>query len=288
MNVASIKQNFTKYRGTRIMYIIVFIILVYLCFLYIINVSFLGHSGILVFNLDQATNVYNPFHTKEVSFDRLISDTFADELTTRVKTLKDHWRQKNPVMYTLGIGAYVEQEYQKNVASSNAFMQQHFADLYKLILEFFQKRYPDCQVKYRPECGLPGFHIFKCNSLFSMPVASVHVDRQWQKIKPIPGESLDTDNTLSFTLTLELPELGGGLYLFKNIPKNCLIPRPIKHILADKEHIHYRKGYYVLHTGNTVHMIAPSKYNKKEIKYRITLQCHGIKDLNSNTWWIYW
>jgi hypothetical protein len=265
------------------------ILLIILVIVIGINNSFLGSSGILIFNLKSARNIYSQKDTKHVTFDRLISDKLADNIYDRVLKLKPHWKKKNPVMYTLGIGSYIEDDYHSKVKESNKLLYNNFSDMYKIVLDYFKSSYPNTNVKYRTDCGLPGFHIFECNSLFSLPVSSVHVDRQWNRIKHYPNEDFDLENTLSFTLTIKLPKSGGGLYIFKNIPENCLIPKPLQFNLADKEKINYRKGYFVLHTGNTTHMIANSSNpSTKKQEYRITLQCHGIYDRNNNTWWIYW
>ena len=281
---------------TKSSILIVLVVLIYLVSVYFINTTFIGTNGILIFNLHNAKNINCQADTNELTFKRLISDEYADNLANRVMKLQKHWRKKNPVMYTLGIGSYSEDDYHSKVLKSNELLENNFQDLYKILLDYFTQLYPDSQVKYRPDCGLPGFHIFICNKLFSYPISSVHTDKQWRKIRHYPHEDLDIENTFSFTLTVQLPKSGGGLYIFKDIkPSDSIskfIPNPILYNLAQKEKINYRKGHFVLHTGNTTHMIAHSNFSGEEkgdeTQYRITLQCHGIYDKNNDIWWIYW
>jgi hypothetical protein len=111
---------------------------------------------------------------------------------------------------------------------------------------------------------------------------------QWMRLKYEDDEKIDKKNTLSFTLCLELPESGGGLYTFDSSSNPILttfIPRSCIHSFAKKEKILYKVGYMVTHNGQTYHMIAPSQKSNKK---RITLQGHGVYDKNKDTWYLYW
>jgi hypothetical protein len=158
------------------------------------------------------------------------------------------------------------------------------------VKSFFQARCPEARVLYRDNAALPGFHIFDCNKLFSMPVASVHKDLQWQRVKFAPHEDIDTKHTMSFTLALELPPGGGGLYTFEGVPElgilSYLVPHPLTNSLARKTKIEYKVGWMVTHNGHTFHMIAPCK--QADNAFRITLQGHGVYERTQNTWWLYW
>jgi hypothetical protein len=134
---------------------------------------------------------------------------------------------------------------------------------------------------YHEQCALPGFHVFDCNTLFSYPVASVHKDMQFLRT----GIDNISDDTLSFTLALEVPEGGAGLYTFDSAEANLLVPRPLIYNLANKTYIEYKTGWMVTHGGQTYHMIAPSKQGTG---HRITLQGHGVYQTTTDTWFLYW
>jgi hypothetical protein len=196
-------------------------------------------------------------------------------------------------MSTLGTASYLDAsnsaEYEGLSQKSNPLLIEHFPDLLDKVLKFFQAKCPGSTVAYRENCGVPGFHIFNCNNLFAMPVASVHKDMQWNRLSYSDDEEIDKNNTLSFTLALELPAGGGGLYTFEKTlggTVGMIIPHPLLYAASTKKKIEYKVGYMVTHNGQTFHMIAPCKASKD--KYRITLQGHAIYEKTKNTWWMYW
>ena len=167
-------------------------------------------------------------------------------------------------------------------------MNENYPDLLENVLNYFKER-TTANVEYRNKAALPGFHIFDCNQVFSYSVASVHKDMQFLRLEYGPNENIDYENMLSFTLALELPKGGGGLYTFDSPNLGILgliVPKPLVYTFCKKEKIDYKTGYMVTHNGLTHHMIAPCKPSKT--KSRITLQGHGIYEKNSNTWYIYW
>lgn len=208
---------------------------------------------------------------------KVLSEEETLLFANQVRTHKKYWKTKNILMYTLGTASYIEgthgfKYYSNEYKKTNKFLHKHYKYLYDKVLEYFQNRAPNSKVKYR--FSYPGFHIFKCNKLFSLPVASVHKDSQYRNLKIENDEDIDYDKTLSFTLCLELPPTGGGLYKFEN---------------DKKTKVNYKPGYIVCHNGKTSHMIAPSPTpNDDNTHYRITLQGHGLYDKKKNIWWLYW
>jgi hypothetical protein len=208
---------------------------------------------------------------------KILSKTESKLFAKQVKSHKKYWKNKNIIMYILGTASYIEGAYgldiyTKAYKKSNKFLYKHYKYLYNKVLEYFQNRAPNSKVKYR--FAYPGFHIFKCNRLFSFPVASIHKDFQYSNLPLEKDEDIDYDKTLSFTLCLELPPTGGGLFKFEN---------------NQKTKINYKAGYIVCHNGKTTHMIAPSPMpDGNKTHYRITLQGHGLYDKKKNTWWLYW
>ena len=281
-----------------------------LALLTLINLSYLSNSGLLIFNLRRAARVdyrnahlhgdtarskSDPLVLSRFSMEPLLSEEDSAAVAARIKALKPHWNRRNPAMSTLGTASYLDgaakTDYERLAASSNPLMQEHFGDLLDAVLQYFQKRCPGATVRYRPQAALPGFHVFHCNKLFSMPVASVHKDMQWNRLRYARGERIDTANTLSFTLALELPPGGGGLYTFegKEMPGllSYIVPKALMYNAAKKTKIDYKAGWMVTHNGQTYHMIAPSPASDGDV-YRITLQGHGVYDAAANTWWLYW
>lgn len=233
----------------------------------------------LLFILSPFQHSLHPLHTitplqpDSPSVTKLISPHFASQLAHRVKNLSHKFQRVNHVLSVLGQAAYIHGPKKTYLhPHMNDLLWTHFSDLYQILLNYFKSRVPhDYSVQYR--FALPGFHVFHCNTLFSLPVASVHTDKQYRFLPFDCHEKkhLDFQNTLSFTLTLELPESGGGLYVLENF-----IPTKIN----------YLPGYIVCHNGNHIHMITPSAPSRH--RSRITLQGHGILDTHKKIYWLYW
>ena len=202
---------------------------------------------------------------KDTTIHQLISPKHAHDIATRVYQLSNHWERINPVMSVLGTASYIHgRSGNYNYLSTNKLLQSHFPDLLQSVLHFF-KQHCDHPVAYK--YALPGFHVFDCDGMFQFPVSSVHKDLQYQWLPD--NAHLDTHKTMSFTVCIQLPTSGGGLWLFEN---------------SKKIEIQYSPGYIVCHNGHATHMIAPSSGNT----HRITLQGHSIFDKNTSTWYIYW
>jgi hypothetical protein len=221
-------------------------------------------------------NIIPSDNLSDFCMQKILTPKEAEFFANKVKSHTKYWKTKNILMYILGTASYIEgtngtEYYTKQYKKTNKFLYKHYKKLYKKILDYFQQR-TNSTVKYR--FAYPGFHIFKCNRLFSLPVASIHKDRQYLNLPLLKNEDIDYDKTLSFTLCLELPPTGGGLYKFQNNINTKVI---------------YKPGYIVCHNGKTTHMIAPSPPPTDNNEYyRITLQGHGIYDKTKDIWWLYW
>ena len=284
----------------------IFLTLVILVGLIAFNFSYFSNSGLLIVGLKNAEKITyrnaESHRQKRKGYKSLsvftmepfFSEKAAKVMAERVKALRDTWKTRNQAMSTLGTASYLDggstPHYEALALKTNTTAREHFGDLLDNVLDYFRERCPGSEVKYREGSALPGFHIFHCNKIFSLPVASVHKDMQWNRLGYDEKEEVDEQNTLSFTLALELPEGGGGLYTFENVAElpallNLIIPHPLINSLSKKTKIEYRVGWIVTHNGQTYHMIAPCKPSND---FRITLQGHGVYEKNSNTWWIYW
>ena len=278
------------------------VVILFLLLLVGFNLSYLSNSGLLVVGLKNARRItYRNAHLHSKSVSNNISTFRMEPFMTQqecyniaavVYALKDNWEQRNVAMYTLGTASYLDgatkTDYIEKSMKSNPLIAQHFQPLLEKVLTYFRAK-TTSRVVYRDNAALPGFHVFDCNKIFSLPVASVHRDLQWNRLTYDKHESIDMANMLSFTLAIELPPGGGGLYTFDmNVPPllTLLIPRGIMSSMAPKTKIEYKEGYMVTHNGLTDHMIAPCKQSAE--RKRITLQGHGVYEKNADTWYIYW
>ena len=261
-------------------YLFIIILIAIVVYFYIMNI----HPLLEIFSINKNINKHKAktSNLSEFCMENILTKKEAGFFAKQVKKDLFIWKKKNILMSILGTASYIEwtkgyNYYRKEYLKTNKILKQNYSELYDIILKYFKKRCPESNVKFR--FALPGFHIFKCNSLFSLPVASVHKDFQYKYIDFNEPVDLDMDKTLSFTLCLELPKTGGGLYVFED----------------EKVKVNYRPGYIVCHNGKTNHMIAPSPTpnpnpnpNSGSNSYRITLQGHGLYDKLSNTWYLYW
>jgi hypothetical protein len=267
----------------------VFWLLIFIAVLIAFNLSYLANSGLFIFNLKGARrinyrNVRNEQGNSLAKFtmEEFMSEQDANTLVRRLRTLK--LERRNAAMSTYGTASYLDganlSTYRKLSSKSNIMMRQNFSDLLEHVLQYFRAR-TSSKVMYHETCALPGFHVFDCNALFSYPVASVHKDMQFLRT----GIENISDDTLSFTLALEVPDGGAGLYTFDSAEANLLVPRPLVYNLANKTYIEYKTGWMVTHGGQTYHMIGPSKQGTGQ---RITLQGHGVYQTTTDTWFLYW
>lgn len=237
------------------------------------------HPLLEIFSINKNISEFKSKTTNlsEFCMEKILTKDEAKFFAKQVKKDSNLWKKKNILMSILGTASYLEGAkgygfYKKEYLKTNKILKRNYSKLYDKILDYFKKRVGDeSNVKFR--FALPGFHIFKCNSLFSLPVASVHKDLQYLNIDFEEPVDIDLDKTGSFTLCLELPKTGSGLYVFED----------------EKVKVDYRPGYIVCHNGKTNHMIAPSPVSdSKQLEYRITLQFHSLYDKISNCWYIYW
>ncbi|NBP13165.1 hypothetical protein EBU95_02070 [bacterium] len=197
---------------------------------------------------------------------KLFTDEFCKDIVFKVQN-DPELQRINSVMSVIGTACYIHGsngEYANAYPKTNKHLRDRYGDVLDTVLVYFKKRI-DYDVQYTH--ALPGFHVFDCDGIFRLPVASIHTDNQY---KYLPRDYHPDSDTFSFTVCFGLPESGGGLYLFEK--------DPVK--------VEYAPGYIVCHNGRTLHMIANS--NGKRSERRITLQGHGIVDHASKVVWLYW
>lgn len=227
---------------------------------------------------------------------KFLNKTYCDEICNRVHNLKDKWISRGGYFdypfYTLGVASYLDARedskfYYEHLPNFNPILKENFADLYsktKIILE--EKLSKQCT--YDENLAIPGFHIFLDSDFFEIPVASKHVDLQYQLVN-WNSQSFDPKNNISFTVYTSLPSNGGGLnfwnYTYGDLSDLDNNARNEK--LSDEaaEFIPFEIGDLVIHTGFNYHQIAPM-IDVQPGDQRISLQGHGV--LINDIYHLYW
>ena len=210
---------------------------------------------------------------------QILNKNMCKKIKNTILSLNKNWFKRNFMLYTLGKSSYLHDKVNTLlINNNNKFLLENFFDMYNFLINELRVILKTKNVYYKKDGFLPGFHIFVPNLLFQFPVASFHMDTQqslnnWNK-------DCNLNNSISFTLSIDLPKNSPGLYLFDADKRDSRL----KAICKNRCFIPYKIGKIILHHGNNWHIMAPSKINKNE--YRITLQGHGIKCKDS--WYIYW
>jgi hypothetical protein len=203
-------------------------------------------------------------------------------LSDKIKELKSQWIDRTYIgaMYTLGKSAYLDgQLTQEEYDANNNLLMLHFSDFYDDLLEYL-KKHTGKQVEYKKDGLLPGFHIFPSSYFIKYPFTSFHLDLQYNNTNWDNYSNCDFNNPITFTIPIEIPKDGAGLYFFdatKDTPKRTATK-------SKKIKYNYKLGKIIFHTGHNWHLIAPCNIKKNE--HRITLQGHAIKC--NDKWIVYW
>ncbi len=220
----------------------------------------------------------------------LLSLEKNQDILAKIDQLRPFWTKRQNNFYTLGTALYLDKKsdspfYDNSVEANNFFLRIHFAQLYELLLETLKKEL-QADVVYEPTLALPGFHIFLSDPEFVKQGGKIHFDLQFQQTSWANYQKIDLSNPLSFTLSLALPRLGGGLFYWDKTyePGSKVSPEEAIEGLP-RHYVEYEKGKIVLHNGLLIHQIAPAK-EYLEGDRRITLQGHAL--LCDGVWRVYW
>jgi hypothetical protein len=211
----------------------------------------------------------------------LLDQAACNRVVDSVLALRDHWLPRVPLVpfFTLGAASYIDAigertHYEALARTYNPILHRHFDWLLERVREAIAGT-EGMETVWLEGSALPGFHIYLANNLFSLPVASVHCDRQYQLVDWSAVENPDFTSPLSFTLPIQLPRSGGGLNTW-NVREDEI--EAVKKSAAKVPRVFepYRVGELVMHSGNLLHQIAPSREMEEDDR-RITLQGHGIR-----------
>lgn len=224
----------------------------------------------------------------------MLSASECQAIRSDLYALRQDWTRRNPFFpfYTLGTASYLdapenEQSYLQSAQRSNTLLSKRFAWLYER-LGTVLAQHLEAPISYSHPFALPGFHLYLSCVLFEFPIASIHVDSQYQHLQ---WDATDTDftNPISFTLAISLPPSGGGLNVW-NVDRSEMLDcnsAAFQALVQSREqHFYpYEIGTLVVHSGWTLHQAAPSS-NLGSDDDRITLQGHGL--FSRGRWLLYW
>jgi hypothetical protein len=224
----------------------------------------------------------------------LLTEEECSEVRSIVYELKEFWIQRHAALpfYTLGVASPYDvpkdkQSYYKEAKRYNFILHKRLGWLYERLANTL-KKHLEKPILYPENLALPGFHIFLGHKAFEQPMGTVHCDKSymfhWQ-----PSQEVDFNHPISFTQAISLPKFGGGMYMWDLQYEEVKgLEHPEIEQLASmrkKSFYPYKVGRLVLHSGHTVHQIAPGKNLQPEDE-RITLQGHGV--LYQNAWQLHW
>ncbi len=226
----------------------------------------------------------------------LLNTNESAEIANKVRSLQEHWVNRGGYFaypfFSLGAASYMDayedpERYYKWAEKFNPILEENFAPLYLKVQNFFEE-YLKHKCSYKKDFAIPGFHIFAGDEIFEITVASRHCDLQYELLN-WKEMRFDPKDALSFTLYIQLPKNGGGMYVWDYSYDDLkdLSTEDRKNKLDDSKP-HYAKfntGEIVIHSGLKYHQIA-AMTEPDESDMRISLQGHMIK--SNDTYYMYW
>jgi hypothetical protein len=246
-----------------------------------------------------------------------------------VDSLKDHYEplSEGYNFETLGAASYLHygnehenykqsgKKYHAIKERSNPILIKNFDWLYQILINKISEVLKEpCDISKEAGLAFPGFHIFYPYDPYEKICHPAHFDYQWsyhidsleEKYKKI-----DKVRFLTFTLSIELPHNGAGLYYWdlpndkqysfneaEDLMKDTLdqidslfqnseqgISKEIYEEKLKPSILNYKEGYMSIFTQPILHQITPFNAGWKKEDKRVTLQGHGIKC--DNIWRLY-
>jgi hypothetical protein len=229
------------------------------------------------------------------------------EVVEQIIALEKFWAKRSSTLYTLGAIAYLEAyaDESLNVCFNkmgnfyahqqliNPVLSRRFAALYQKITTELSKVL-NAPVELCPELPHPGFQMIFITQEYAEKIAMmdptvdrppIHVDQPYRAYLPFWDQfkEIDWEDTLTFTLPIELPKEGSGLHMWSKIPTSELDRlRPLGSAgLARRfgpclETMEYTPGVMSYFIGHYLHQIKQPK-NLSPSDRRFTCQGHGVK-----------
>jgi hypothetical protein len=203
---------------------------------------------------------------------RLLDDEECVDLASDVLALKPSWDRLSEYWgrYKLGAAAFVEgkqgaQEYLRASREKNHLLEFHFWPLYAHLAGALGHQL-EAPVRYAESFAKPGFHILLAEENTKAVNGDRHRDEQ-HLLLPWAVTPDRQAQVCSFTLPIELPAGGGGLFTWPDGDEGV------------GEYHPYVPGELVIHSGHIVHQAVAIQDGVSEFQQsdrRITLQGHGL------------
>jgi hypothetical protein len=226
----------------------------------------------------------------------LLGESACDSVVAEVLARRSRWVQRGTVeFYTFGAASYLDDgpTYEARAAELNPVLLALFAPLYAHLLDRIAGTLGAPAVLAAGK-AVPGFHIWGVPGIPTGPHASLHFDLQYERLLWPDNAPATAASSMSFTLPVQLPRLGGGLSLWDTTYERVQafysrssFPGSIEDLLPlFEEHVEtYVRGELVVHSGHQLHRIAPIAEVAPD-DLRVTLQGHGR--FMSGVWHLYW
>jgi hypothetical protein len=226
----------------------------------------------------------------------LLSREECGAVRSSVMALRDNWLQRDPQLpfFTLGAASYLDaktdrEDYRAKAREFNPLLSRHFGWLYEKLAAQLASHFA-APVSYAAALALPGYHVYLAHPVFEKPIASIHCDTQYSLHDWSGAGRADFTRPMSFTLSIALPQCGGGLNTWDELQYEelaGLTPQALARRLEGSapRYIDYEVGQLVLHSGHVVHQAAPAARIVEGDK-RITLQGHALSC--DGEWVLYW
>lgn len=222
----------------------------------------------------------------------LLAREACEAVRADVLAAQPAWTRRHPdaPFYTLGAASYLDGDaparYRALTEGTNPLLGSTFGPLLRQVAAALAAHLGEPVVPTTRH-GLPGFHIFRPHPAFERSVTRIHVDRPHLALDwGVPAAALPA---LTFTLPIALPRAGAGLdhWPIRGEEWLPLAPEARVALLKARPRTHhaYTLGTLVLHDGDFVHRIAPSR-GLGPGDDRVTYHGHGVR--LEGVWHLYW
>jgi hypothetical protein len=225
----------------------------------------------------------------------LFDEARRREMLRDIFALRKWWTLRGGgSFHTLGCALYQDgprrEAFAERVAASNALLREYFSAALADVRAFIGREV-DAEVHWRNDLPLPGFHIFGPDAIaVGESRIAPHFDMQFG----FAGYDADVvPQVLSVTVPLQLPSGGASLDYwpvdfaeFRDLCRGgqgATVEDAVQLFWAQR--MWYVEGRPCVQRGLPLHRIGPSR-TVNAGDYRITLQCHAVKD--GERWIVYW
>jgi hypothetical protein len=221
-------------------------------------------------------------------------------IIAKIFELKEYWTLRANYLevipfYSLGAAGYMDlsehgqNAYKEKYQKTNPILKDNFSALYSKIFTKLEEIFSHKFELYENSAH-PGFHVFLNDYVFEIALASRHCDLQYKYID-WQGIKIDPSKSISFTLYLELPKHGGGIYywdLFYEDLKDLEYKEKEDEIHKHEKKLKlFKEGDLFIHNGHQYHQIAPF-FDIEPEDQRISLQGHAIYAPELNKYLVHW